>query len=632
MCGIVGIVGRRKPVSAEILERATRSLAHRGPDDSGAIIVRPTAPEPVEIGLGNRRLAILDLSPLGHQPMHDPATGNWIVFNGEIYNFLQVRKELEGEGLIFSSNSDTEVLLKAYGRWGEGCLDRLRGMFAFAIWDAPRQRLFLARDPIGIKPLYYYFSDQYFLFASELRTLLGTGLIPRRLDSAGLLNYLAFGSVYDPNTLIEGISALLPGHYLIWQNGKQETHRYWDLVSEEGRAIANVAEKPKYSALNEIRGLLLDSVRLHLVSDVPVGVFLSGGIDSSSLVALLTEMGVRPHTFSLVFREPDYSEAGYSREIAREFGTEHQEVCVAQGDALEQLPGALRAMDQPTIDGVNTYIVSHHAQAAGMKVVLSGLGGDEMFAGYSNFRSVPRMERFARYWRHVPGLLRSATTSAVSWTGDSDQSRKLAALLRNPDEIVPCFLARMLFTPEQVRHLLPAANEDVLGRAKAPLMAMFERSRPLDPVNRVSYLETRGYMANTLLRDADVMSMAHSLELRVPLLDPQLAVYLQTVPGAWKTNNRMPKPLLVGTLERKLPDAMVYRRKQGFTFPFEHWLKDEMRVTVAATLKMKHESYLSSILEVPAVQSVWMDFLAGRTSWSRPWSLYVLSQWCDAHL
>jgi asparagine synthase (glutamine-hydrolysing) len=633
VCGIVGILARGALVSPDVLERATRSLAHRGPDDSGTIILRQTTPRPIEVGLGNRRLAILDLSPLGHQPMQDAATGNWIVFNGEIYNFRQVRKDLQQEGVSFASNSDTEVLLKAYGRWGARCLDRLRGMFAFAIWDGSRQRLFLARDPMGIKPLYYYASEKYFLFASELRTLLGTGLIPRRLDPAGTLNYLTFGSVYDPNTLIEGLSALLPGQYLIWQNGKIETTRYWDLAPDPGQRTSAAAGPSGSSLLEDVRELLLDAMRLHMVSDVPIGVFLSGGIDSSSLVALLAQIGVRSNTFSLVFRESNYNEAEYSREIARRFGSDHQEICVSQRDALETIPGALSAMDQPTIDGVNTYIVSRHAHEAGVKVALSGLGGDELFAGYSSFLTVPRMEGFGDRWRHVPSVFRSAAAGVLSCLGDTDRKRKLAALLRNPGRIVhPCFLSRMLFTPDQVQSLLPAVDEQMVKRANAPAITMLERSRHLDPINRLSYLESRGYMANTLLRDSDVMSMAHGLELRVPLIDHQLAARLQTVPGKWKMNDRAPKPLLVGALEPKLPDSIVYRRKQGFTLPFEHWLREEMREEIEDTLKMKRESSLSGILEISAVHNVWRNFLARKTSWSRPWALYVLSQWCDSHL
>jgi asparagine synthase (glutamine-hydrolysing) len=230
MCGIFGIIGHNARVPAEVLERATRSLAHRGPDDSGTVILRDAAREAVEIGLGNRRLAILDLSPQGHQPMNDPATGNWIVYNGEVYNFREARAKLEQAGLQFGSNSDTEVILKAYAHWGEQCLHEFRGMFAFAIWDAQRHRVFVARDPMGIKPLYFYHSDQYFMFSSEVRTLLGTGLVPRVIDCAGLVNYLAFGSVYDPNTLVEGVNALPPGCYLTWEDGHVKQEQYWDLV------------------------------------------------------------------------------------------------------------------------------------------------------------------------------------------------------------------------------------------------------------------------------------------------------------------------------------------------------------------------------------------------------------------
>src|ERR1700674_1650795 len=233
MCGIFGIIGRNAQVSAEVLERATRSLTHRGPDDGGTVILHDSGPRSVEIGLGNRRLAILDLSPLGHQPMNDPATGNWIVYNGEIYNFREVRAKLERSGQHFISHSDTEVILRSYAQWGEKCLDEFRGMFAFAIWDAQQHRLFVARDPMGIKPFFYYQSDQYFMFSSEVRTLLGTGLVPRRIDPAGLVNYLTFGSLYDPITLAEDVRALPPGHFLCWAGGQVTQTQYWDLVDSE---------------------------------------------------------------------------------------------------------------------------------------------------------------------------------------------------------------------------------------------------------------------------------------------------------------------------------------------------------------------------------------------------------------
>jgi asparagine synthase (glutamine-hydrolysing) len=391
-------------------------------------------------------------------------------------------------------------------------------------------------------------------------------------------------------------------------------------------------EHARELATKNIRDLLLESVRLHTVSDVPVGVFLSGGIDSSSLIALLTESGKRAETFSLVFREANYSESDYSREVARLYGTSHHEICVSQRDALEALPGVLRAMDQPTVDGVNTYIISQAAHAAGLKVALSGLGGDEIFGGYSTFRVATRLERPAEMWGHVPRILRGTVAHTIDLLGNSDQNRKIQALVRDPEEIGhPCFLSRTLFTPAQLEELLTGIPEDARERARDPFRAMLDEAGSLDPLNRISFLETRGYMLNTLLRDSDVMSMAHSLELRVPLVDSRLATYLQSLPGSWKMHARILKPLLLGALKRKLPDALVFRRKKGFTLPFEHWLKDEMRATVEESLLAPIAGSLSGFLNASAVAEVWKAFLAGGTSWARPWSLYVLRQWCEAH-
>ena len=648
MCGIVGILARSCRVSEDLLERATKSLAHRGPDHSGTTIIRETVPQPLEIGLGNRRLAILDLSPLGHQPMRDPETGNWIVYNGEIYNFREIRQELEKHGVHFTSQSDTEVLLKAYGRWSEGCLKELRGMFAFAIWDARHHRLFLARDPLGIKPLYYFASAQNFLFGSEVRTLLTTGLVPRRLDSAGLVNYLAFGSAYDPITMIEGISALKPGHYLVWENGAFREEMYWDLVAIDSgehahRDQAFLSQQERNHLEKELGDELYEAVRLHLVSDVPVGVFLSGGIDSSSLVSILSSgrtassktgfCGTGLHTFSIVFREANFDESEYSRAVARRFGTDHHEISVSQQDALDSIPGALAAMDQPTIDGVNTYLVSRETRSAGMKVALSGLGGDEMFAGYSSFRTVPRMERFASFWQHVPWVARQPLGSIfASIASSNDQNRKLAALAHeNGNLLHPYFLSRMLFTPPERDHLLTHPDAEALGRANASLKENLRRTNSLDPINRVSYLEARCYMLNTLLRDSDFMSMAHGLEVRVPLLDHHLARKVLALPGPWKMNG-IPKPLLVRAVGNTLPNQIVRRRKRGFTLPFEHWLRDELRAGVEANLRKIPAGPLGMLLNDKGVRDVWKNFLCGTTSWSRPWSLYVLQRWCELHL
>jgi asparagine synthase (glutamine-hydrolysing) len=635
MCGIVGIIGLKAPVPAEMLERSTQSLAHRGPDDGGTIILRDCAGG-IEIGLGNRRLAILDLSPLGHQPMQDPATGNWIVYNGEIYNFREVRARLERAGFQFISHSDTEVILKAYAYWGEKCLPEFRGMFAFAIWDAQRKNLFLARDPMGIKPLYYYHSERYFLFSSEVRTLLGTGLVPHRIDLTGLSHYMRFGSLYDPNTLVEGIHALPPGHWTRWQNGEVQQVQYWDLLDRQHAecaepAFGEEAEKRREME-NQIAAMLDECVRMQLVSDVPVGVFLSGGIDSCSLVGILRRAGLRPSTFSIVFREADYSEAEYSRAVADQFHTDHHEITVSQSDLFAAIDPAIRAMDLPTIDGINTYFVSEKTRAAGVKVALSGLGGDEMFVGYASFRDVPRAERFANALDRVPASVRRLLASAVAnLTAATDQSRKLASLVRNR-EVHPYLLSRMLFAPDQCNDLTASQTNPGCLLHDSSLNNLVEHSRSLDPINRVSFLEARCYMLNTLLRDSDFMSMAHGLEVRVPLIDHRLAQRVLALPGPWKLDSITPKPLLLKALGSTLPDKIVHRRKRGFTLPFEHWLRDALHSIVEESINKIGDGALAGLINPRAAQRVWQDFLERKTSWSRPWSLYVLQRWCEQHL
>lgn len=633
MCGIFGIVARDAVVPAGVLERATQSLAHRGPDDSGTILLRDSSDGSIEIGLGNRRLAILDLSVLAHQPMHDAETGNWIVYNGEIYNFREVRAELERSGTTFVSHSDTEVVLKAYARWGDGCLAQFRGMFAFALWDARQHRLFIARDPMGIKPLYYAQAGEFFLFASEVRTLLGTGLVRPRIDRAGLLNYLTFGSAYDPLTLIDGVRALPAGSALVWQRGRIEESAYWDLVDASSESWDLSSHRRNGSApAAEIQELLEESVRMQLVSDVPVGIFLSGGIDSSTLVSIVSRGGIRPSTFSIVFREKDYSEAQYSRAVANKFGTDHHEITISQTDLLATIPDALSAMDLPTMDGINTYFVSRETRRAGVKVALSGLGGDEVFAGYSSFRTIPRWERVERVWGHVPGVARRSVASVFNAVAPaSDHNRKLALLMRNGQGAMhPYFVSRMLFTPEQRSCLQRSVSPDILENASGGQRDRLNRAVGLDPVNRVSYLESRCYMLNTLLRDADVLSMSQGLEVRVPLIDHRLARKVMELPGGVKMG-ATPKKVLVDALAGSLPKEIVQRRKRGFTLPFEHWMRQELRPEIEPRLSAARvsASALGTILDGTAVEQIWKGFLKGTVSWTRPWSLYVLQHWCE---
>jgi asparagine synthase (glutamine-hydrolysing) len=631
VCGIVGILARDGSVPADVLERATNSLAHRGPDDAGTILIRDARSPALQVGLGNRRLAILDLSQFAHQPMHDPETGNWIVYNGEIYNFRDLRTELEDVGVTFVSRSDTEVLLNAYRVWGEACLERLNGMFAFALWDAPRQRLFLARDPMGVKPLYYFAGERYFLFASEVRTLLGTGLVPRKLDSAGLLNYLTFGSVCDPNTLIDGVRSVRAGHSLVWERGAVREQQYWDLPTVGN---SDKGAERRVPDIDPVREDLFSAVRLQMVSDVPVGIFLSGGIDSSSLVAILSSAGEKLSTFSLVFRESGFSEAEHSRAIATKFHTDHHEISIRQQDALEAMPAAIAAMDQPTMDGVNTYLVTREARAADLKVALSGLGADEVFAGYTSFHDVPRMERFYRAWHHVPDVARRSVGGIFDLLAPlNDKTQKLSALVSENGRLLHSwFLSRMLFVPAKRGQLFPTADAESIARAEVPLRQALSACHSLDAVNQVSYLESRCYMLNTLLRDSDSMSMAHGFELRVPFLDRDLVRKVFSLPGGSKRAQNCPKPLLVRALANALPKSIVHRRKQGFTLPFDHWMRDEMRVPIEASLTGRSCGPLSSVLNPHAVGEVWSQFMAGQTSWSRPWALHVLDRWCAKNL
>jgi asparagine synthase (glutamine-hydrolysing) len=582
--------------------------------------------------------------------MQDASTGNWIVFNGEIYNFRDLRSELEAAGNNFKSHSDTEVILAAYRAWGSDSFVRLRGMFAFALWDASRQILYLVRDPMGIKPLYYYDDDKCFLFASEVRTLLKTGLVPRKIDPKGLFSFLAFGSVYEPHTIIDGISAIAPGHVvsldISLERSGLTSRQYWDPLKFISGSAPQSDDGQGADAERKLPALLCDAVLSHLVSDVPVGVFLSGGIDSSCLAALMGIAGVRPATFSLVFREAEFNEAEYSRTIAKKFGTDHHELMISQQDALSSLPEALSAMDQPTIDGVNTWLVSAKARAAGVKVALTGLGADEMFAGYSNFRDVPRLERISADFTKIPALLRRPVAAAAGVVGGkSDRGRKISQLAdeRTADKNAathPYFVVRSLFNPEERRALFAGDYESAESDMGTLLQKSIAASANFDPVNRVSYLESHWYMRNTLLRDSDSMSMAHGLELRVPFLDRALVEACFRIPGKDKMRADTPKPLLLRSLGVELPGEIINRPKRGFTLPFEHWLRAEMRPMVEDALSKnglsKHarseNGDAQGLLSAASVRDVWNRFLAGRTSWSRPWSLFVLKRWCEQNL
>ena len=624
MCGIFGLVGKRSPQFNQALARGTRALAHRGPDDEGTELLALASDPSTCVGLGARRLAILDLSPAGHQPMCDPATGNWLIFNGEIYNFQEIRLELQKLGHAFTSTGDTEVLLRAYGQWGEACLERLVGMFAFATWNSHSERLFLARDRLGEKPLYYRAGPGLFIFGSELRSLLASGMVPRCLDTAGLASYLAFGAVQDPLTIIEGVRSLPPGHSLTWEKGHCHIQEYWSLAEVASRAPATGSPQ---EAAKYIRQQLLEAVSQRLVSDVPLGIFLSGGVDSSSLVATASEVCAKPvEAFSVVFGGTSLCEATYSDHVARTFGCHHHKIELTESQLLEEIPNSLSSMDQPTIDGVNTYVVSQATKKAGVTVALSGLGGDEVFAGYSSFVSVPRMMRFRRYGGWLEPLGKGV--NALIDPRHTNRLAKLRALAAGDYYTnQPYFLSRALFLPGSVRALLPSLTLQNGNLAAAwNLRDIVEAIRGLGPINQVAVLEGSTYMTNMLLRDADCMSMAHALEVRVPLLHHPLWEYVLPLAGRLKFDPVLPKPLLLRAVGQRLPEEIYLRRKMGFTLPFELWMQNGLRSLVEREL-LGAGGQEHIPLDALQVANTWKAFQAGKTSWSRPWALFVLKRW-----
>lgn len=624
MCGIFGIV-TTKP-RAELIEpvnRAVNALAHRGPDDYGVEFISDER-NGLTVAFAHRRLSILDLSAAGHQPMRDEANGNWITYNGEVFNFRDFRRKLENRGLRFRSESDTEVLLKSFSAFGKDAIADWRGMFAFGFWNAEEWSLTLVRDRLGIKPLYYYHDGDTFIFASEVRALLATGFVSRKISPSALDSYLACGSVEQPLTIIENVHAVLPGHILKFKDGRVGAEAYWEL-----RAGAGDKVRDERALVEEIGALLADSVKLRLVSDVPVGAFLSGGIDSSSVVALMrraTNGSIK--SFSVCFKEREFSEAVYAEKIARRYGADHHSILVTEEEILSRLPRALRAMDQPSIDGVNTFIVSQAAADAGLKVALSGLGGDEVFAGYGFFRAIARDEQMRNHVKAAPLGLRKAAAAAIGAVAVSNRAAKLSALLCGDhlDEH-SVKLHRRLFTAEQRRALL-LSNVRATPALEEWNDRQMSNCASADPVNQASALELGGYLSNTLLRDTDSMSMAHGLEVRVPLIDHKLVERMLSVPGGLKLRRNEPKWMLVDAAG-DLPREIIDRPKRGFELPFKNWLAGAMRDQVESALR---QPQLTEILSAAAMQRVWGDFLKGRATWSRVWSFYVLGEWTRLNL
>jgi asparagine synthase (glutamine-hydrolysing) len=631
MCGIAGVLGSGETLG--MAERMTAALFHRGPDDGG--YERLEGRNGTSKGtFGNRRLAILDLSHAGHQPMSDASARYLITYNGEIYNFRELRDELAKEGVQFRTGCDTEVILAGWARWGTRILPKLRGMFALAIWDRDEERAWLARDAFGIKPLYFARSDGAVLFASEVRALLASERIDRVLCPEAVASYLATGSVAEPWTIIESINAVGAGTFMSidcsgdtpGQAPQEQFASALDRADDSDGYGARTGEsnttEARTSMTREIRRALRDSVAHHLVSDVPVAMFLSGGLDSSSIVALASEVSPTPlDSFTVTFDEAEFSEAAPARAVAEKFHTRHHEIALSAKSLLDALPEAFGAMDQPSLDGFNTYVVSGAVRAHDIKVVLSGLGGDELFGGYPSFR---RASAIAPLWK-LPSTLRRVSAAAAGISSDPRLDR-ISTMLRSDDPADAAYVAsRTLFSPAQIRSLI--AKSDGMASAVASMSAT--DSDGLTLLQLVSLYETTGYMRNTLLRDSDVFSMAHSLELRVPFVDREVARVAMSLPDSVKLRRGVSKPILFEAMEDLLPASLQARPKRGFTLPFERWMRRELFEKIDSRLTSTHIE--NAGLDTDATRRIWSEFQGGShgVSWSRPWALYTLVRWAE---
>lgn len=642
MCGIAGAIG----AIDDSLEASVRTMmdaqAHRGPDDSG-LYRSPDAPGVV---LGFRRLAIMDLTPDGHQPMIDDQRENVVVFNGEIYNYAELRAQLQAAGERFRSTGDTEVLLRACGLWGESAVERLRGMYAFALYDRARRRVVLARDRLGIKPLYYAKvkrpTGTAVLFASELRALLATGLFERHLDPLGVATYLWNGFVVGPSTAVKGITLLPPGSTLSLSldvdgtGFTAEPRRYWSLAGREP-----LAQDQAVAALGDE---LLTATRQHLVSDVPLGVFLSGGVDSSAVTALAVRAGSgRIKTFHIAFEETAFNEAAYARQVATTLGTEHLEFTLTQARFRSELDRALDSLDQPTFDGINTYFVSRVVREAGFTVALAGTGGDELFGGYRSFRDLPPSQALTRALRFAPtGLVRGLGKLAARLkTGKPGavppQTRwgKLPDLLGAGGDLVALYqVAYGLYTRDFVGELerSPLAGQTICGLPSARMHELAEVAASARPLDAVARLELGLFIGERLLRDTDVASMAASLEVRVPLLDHRVVEAAQAVPEPARFRPLGEKSLLKSIAMPNLDQRIFQRPKAGFVLPIEVWAKDQLAGRIESVFA-DAELARNVGIDAAALGRLWRAFRDGAPGlyWSRIWAPFVLLDWCRRH-
>ena len=639
MCGIAGIIGRVDDSNRAALQRMSDAMVHRGPDASG-VWVSPPDHRGWGTLLAHRRLSILDLSPSGAQPMIDALTGHVIVSNNEIYNFIELRRRLVADGQELRSSGDTAVMLRALGQNGADAVSWFRGMFVFACWDPKDRRLLLARDPLGIKPLYLARSPDpgagwSLAFASELRALLASGLLGRpHLDPHAVASSVWNGFVIGPGSAVKGVELLSPGRLLEFDGAGKELRQqdFWQ--------IPPCAPDPIMDE-DRLAGVLEEGLRLHLASDVPLAVLLSSGVDSSAVANLAQRAAQSPiHTFTLAFEEQPFNEGPVARQIAAAIGTQHHEVVLSEEQFVENLEAALDSLDQPTFDGLNGYCISRAIRAAGFTVALSGTGGDELFGGYASYRDLPVPHRWSRRTAWVPRGLQVAAAELASrllcGSGEAmpPQTRwaKLPDMVRRSDDLLALYqLAYALFLPGFQRELLAPGFAEVLadGLPAAMRRRINAETRSRTPLSAISVMEQRLFLGERLLRDTDVASMASSLEQRVPLVDQVLFESVDRLPDRMRYRPLGRKAMLRRIGLRGLDPALFERPKSGFVLPFDRWIRRGLKAAMDQTLR-DPQAIAPVGLDPTAVQRLWRAFLdrAPGMYWSRVWAVYVLIRWC----
>ena len=616
MCGIAGIIHFNSITdSPNRVSAMTNALVHRGPDAEGYY-------NDSSISLGHRRLSIIDLSAAANQPFFDPLGKYVLIYNGELYNYQQLKKEIND--YPYQTTSDTEVIMAAFSKWGINCLEKLDGMFAFAIWDIKEEVLWLVRDRLGVKPLYYFHDSTGFAFSSEKRSLLKSGLIMPEIDHQSLFTYLTFQSTGYPNSIIKEIHQIDPGTYLKVSKNAVEVKTYWDITHFHQNEIEDSKQVRKH-----VFNLLLDAVQKRRSSDVELGVFLSGGIDSSAIVGLMS-LGSNQHinTFHLANTKKEYDESGYAESIAKRFSTSHSKILLNTDEILSKVTDGLKAMDSPTADGINTYLISSAMRSTGLKVALSGIGGDELFVGYPGFAQYYNANKLRNAFRDSYAL-RKPLSYLLSSLG-SGKTTRLGRMLafKNPSIDLVYPILREILPPKLIRNFIKSETDaSILGQflsTKSTALKSFEL------YSQYSIAEYLGYSQKTLLKDTDQMSMAVGLEIREPFFDYKMIEYVLALPDHFKYPTS-PKRLLVESVYPILPQEIANRSKQGFLLPWKSWMQNEL--FTLCDFHIRNFSERDYVHAKPLLE-YWHRFLKNDPNirWMELWQIVVLDFWLQKNL